>query len=78
MPQLVATLIYLSQIYSYYIRGDIDPHNEWLTVNTILVLRISTATLIQHWVEAGAILVKCRTVHYEPSGKKLKLKSLAM
>ena len=25
MPQLVATLIYLSQIYSYYIRGDRSP-----------------------------------------------------
>ena len=25
MPHLVATLIYLSQIYSYYIRGDRSP-----------------------------------------------------
>ena len=25
MPHLVATLIYLSQIYSYYIKGDISP-----------------------------------------------------
>ena len=25
MPHLVATLIYLSQIYSYYIRGDMSP-----------------------------------------------------
>ena len=25
MPHLVATLIYLSQIYSYYIRGDKSP-----------------------------------------------------
>ena len=25
MPHLVATLIYLSQIYSYYIRGDGSP-----------------------------------------------------
>ena len=25
VPHLVATLIYLSQIYSYYIRGDMPP-----------------------------------------------------
>ena len=25
MPHLVATLVYLSQIYSYYIRGDRSP-----------------------------------------------------
>ena len=25
VPHLVATLIYLSQIYSYYIRGDMSP-----------------------------------------------------
>ena len=25
VPHLAATLIYLSQIYSYYIRGDISP-----------------------------------------------------
>ena len=30
MPHLVATLIYLSQIHSYYIRGDMSPltHTE--------------------------------------------------
>ena len=28
MPHLVATLIYLSQIYSYYIRGDMSPLNQ--------------------------------------------------
>ena len=28
MPHLVATLIYLSQIYSYYIKGDRSPLNE--------------------------------------------------
>ena len=27
MPHLVATLIYLSQIYSYYIMGDMSPLN---------------------------------------------------
>ena len=31
MPHLVATLIYLSQIYSYYIRGDRSP----LTLNIV-------------------------------------------
>ena len=29
MPHLVATLIYLSQNYSYYIRGDISPLRIW-------------------------------------------------
>ena len=28
MPHLVATLIYLSQIYSYYIKGDRSPLNK--------------------------------------------------
>ena len=28
MPHLVATLIYLSQIYSYYISGDMSPLRE--------------------------------------------------
>ena len=32
MPHLVATFIYLSQIYSYYIRGDRSPLNQPLYV----------------------------------------------
>ena len=30
MTHLVATLIYFSQIYSYYVRGDRSPSNHWL------------------------------------------------
>ena len=35
VPHLVATLIYLSQIYSYYIRGDRLPLNKF---NELLVM----------------------------------------
>ena len=32
MPHLVATLIYLSQIYSYYISGDMSPLKQYSVV----------------------------------------------
>ena len=32
MPHLVATLIYLSQNYSYYIRGDRSPLKSFLSI----------------------------------------------
>ena len=40
MPHLVATLIYLSQIYLYYIRGDMSPLNM-LKMNDIIIKYIA-------------------------------------
>ena len=40
VPHLVATLIYLSKIYSYYIRGDMSPLNcyrvQKLAINLLI------------------------------------------
>ena len=41
MPHLVATLLYLSQIYSHYIRGDRSP----LTVDRVSVFGSVLITL---------------------------------
>ena len=47
VPHLVATLIYLSQKYSYYIRGDISP----LTLTIDMTKQASCFTImLQHWI----------------------------
>ena len=38
VPHLVATLIYLSQFFSYYIRGDISPLARGIQASQTLVL----------------------------------------
>ena len=50
MPHLVATLIYLLQIYSYYIRGDRSPLTHWdrffqMQMNTDAALEVMVTTL---------------------------------
>ena len=54
MPHLVATLIYLSQIYSYYIRGDMSPlpydfppdsHN--LNIQTTIITHLKCKNRLQ-------------------------------
>ena len=41
MPHLVATLIYLSQINSYYIRGDMSPLNSGESSYTFYTANVS-------------------------------------
>ena len=43
VPHLVAILIYLSQIYSYYIRGDRSPLNMYVRIRPIAVINPYTA-----------------------------------
>ena len=55
MPHLVATLIYLSQIYSYYIRGDRSPLNrETLSVSIVVLFhyfsRLNQETNISNFI----------------------------
>ena len=47
VPHLVATLIYLSQIYSYYIRGDRSPLNFYYSGGHILAALAQIFTIIR-------------------------------
>ena len=61
MPHLVATLIYLSQIYSDYIRGDMSPlksagrpegrvHNTCKSMGRVLCVVRRYVTLVTHFL----------------------------
>ena len=55
VPHLVATLIYLSQNYSYYIRGDGSPltpkKSDWL--NIIIKNKLSITIIINQTITSG-------------------------